>query len=71
MSEIHSVLFDKNYYDEKLAKTWLKIEGLHPIKKVHITENFLRYRIRDPNLFKRFITKEIPKDHVKLIIGYY
>lgn len=78
MSDIHSVSFlTKDYiWSTVEARAWLKKHNLVPIKKVHkikvdneITQ--LRYRIKDPALFKRFSTKYIKKDGINLILGYY
>lgn len=68
-SDIHSVLFRKDKYDTRSARSRLKNHNLKPIKKVHTTKNFYRYRIRDPTLFKSFMTKKI--DDIELIIGFY
>lgn len=71
-SDIHSVLFDINNWDTLEARKWLKNHNLKPIKNVHKTEHFLRYRIKDPSIFTHFITKTI--DHgkgIKIIIGFY
>ena len=68
-SEIHSVLFDDKMYTTAEARKWLKKHNLKPIKIVHHTENYLRYRIKDPSLFKSFITKEI-KPGIKFVIGF-
>jgi len=74
MSEIHSVVFLTPYWDTKDARKWLASHDLKPIKKVHkvvvddrITQ--LRYRIRDPQMFSRFITKALP-NHINLVIGF-
>ena len=48
MSKIQSMLFNKKYYNQKEAKQWLKDNNLKPIKRVDITKNFYRYRIRQP-----------------------
>ena len=54
MSEVHSILFNKNIWTLKDSKRWLKEHDYIPIKKVDITTNFYRFRIRDPKLFKKF-----------------
>jgi hypothetical protein len=76
-SEIHSVVFDPAVYNTRQARRWLVKNKLSPIKRVHkvkpgggtrITQ--LRYRIRDPDQFSRFITKKTGKG-ISLIIGFY
>lgn len=48
MSTIQSVLFDKNFYTTEDACKWLHKHKLKPIKKVHETENYYRYRLQEP-----------------------
>jgi len=70
MSEIQSVIFMKKFYDTKKARRFLKRNKLKAIKKVHITENYYRYRIRNPKRYKTFRTKPLKKKRVKVIIGF-
>lgn len=67
-SNIQAVLFPINW-SSKDCRKWLKTHRLEQIKRSHQTDNYRRYRIKDPSDFKKFITKEL-KDGVKLIIGY-
>jgi hypothetical protein len=78
MSEIHSIVFipnRKNPWTTTKARKWLKKHNLTPLKRVHkITSSktgiiHLRYRIRDPKLYKRFITKKT-KEGINIIIGF-
>jgi len=73
MSDIHTVAFMTNEvsWTPELARKWLKLHNLKPIKKMRKELHQLRYRIRDPALFKSFITKKIKKDGINLVIGYY
>lgn len=68
-SQIHSVVFDDKFWDTKSARAWLKQHNLKAIKRVHHTENTLRYRIRDPKLFKQFTTQVLP-NHINLVLGW-
>lgn len=43
MSRIQSVLFDRRYFNERTARTWL-IRHKFIVSKVDITPNYLRYR---------------------------
>ena len=70
-SKIQSVLFDRNFYTSKSARAFLKKHKLKPIKRQHKTQNFLRYRIQNPDKFKRFITKSVKKNTIKFVIGFY
>ena len=73
MWEIHSVDFRQNYTTPQ-ARKWLKKHNLQPIKRVHITKKAgvitsLRYRIKDPALFKSFITKKVDNGNINIILG--
>jgi hypothetical protein len=68
-SQIHSVLFDNKRWLTSEARRWLKDHNIKPIKPVHKTPNFHRYRIVDPNEFKSFSTKKMDNG-IELVIGY-
>jgi hypothetical protein len=68
-SEVQAVIFNKTYWTPEKASKWLSENGYKPLKRVHRTANFLRYRIRDPSKYTHFSTKKLP-DHLDLIIGY-
>ncbi len=42
---IQAVIFSKSEWTANNAMKWLKLHGLKPIKRVHKTKNYLRYRI--------------------------
>ena len=58
-SKIQAVLFDKRLFTTAQARQWLRKNDLRAMKVVHITERYLRYRIEDPNQFRRFSTKKL------------
>jgi hypothetical protein len=62
---IQSVLFDKKFYTLKQAKNKLKSMNLTAIKLPHI---YFRFRIKDPNIFKNFVTKKI-NANIILVLG--
>lgn len=68
---IQAVLFNIDKYKPLDARKWLKYNNYQPIKPVHKTKNYLRYRITEPN-YKKFNYRfqEIKKDHIYFIIGY-
>jgi len=68
-SNIQAVHFEKNKWKDTQCKRKLSDMGLKPMKAVHITPNFLEYRILSPTLFKRFITLK-KRGGIQLIIGY-
>ena len=66
---IQAVLFKKVYYKPAEARRWLQGNRIQPIKPVHITENFLRYRISQPHYYRRLRTIPVTKT-IQFIIGY-
>lgn len=44
-----AILFRKDTFTKSKAEKWLKDHNYTPIKKVHITNDYLRYRLREPN----------------------
>lgn len=66
MSDIQSILFSKKYFDSTKARIWLKKHHYKPIKRVHITKSYLRYRLKTPDQ-GNYITKRIEKG-IKIII---
>lgn len=67
MSVVQAILFDINKFDTDKARKWLRDHGYRPIKRVHKTARFLRYRIRKPKKNGSYITKHITP-HIRLII---
>lgn len=65
---VHSIIFDNKLYTPDIARKWLKEHNYKPIKHVDKTKNYLRYRIRDPTLFKSFVIKEITHG-IKFVFG--
>lgn len=66
---IQAVLFDRTKYTTQMARRWLQHHDITPLKRVHATKNFYRYRITQPNKEKRHRTKQIT-DGITLIIEY-
>ena len=48
MSEVQSYLFDKSRYTTKTARLWLHKYNKVPIKRVHVTDAYYRYRMKEP-----------------------
>lgn len=69
-SNIQSILFDNNKWKVSDAHKWLRQHKFRPIKKVHITKNKLRFRLRNPTDFDRFRIRKI-SDGIEFIIGFY
>lgn len=69
MSEIQAIIFDKKYWTKKEAKEWLAKNNFKPIKKVHTTKNFHRYRINEPNQYRKFRLKKLD-NKVDLVLGF-
>jgi len=65
--EIQAVIFKNKYYSTAEARKWLKDNNHKPIKRVHKTTNYLRYRLTEPT-YKYYITKSAGKK-IKLVMG--
>lgn len=65
---IQSILINKRLLNKVKAKEYVKKMGYKPIKKVHETKNYYRFRINDPSLFDVFVTKKI-NDTVTIVFG--
>jgi hypothetical protein len=65
---IQSVLFVKTAWTKERAVAWLKRHG-HRYGKVHVTENYLRYRQLDPALFKSLRIHKPRRSTVHYIVG--
>lgn len=68
MSNIQALLFDKHYYNINDVNDYLKNHNLKKLKPYHITDNYIRVRLIDPNKFTHYFTLE-KKKGIKMIIG--
>lgn len=59
MSEIQAIIFDKNYWSLKQANSFIHLHDFKPIKKMHETKNYYRFRLEEPNKRYRYRTKEV------------
>ena len=65
-----AVIFDKDIWDTSRAKRWLNKNKLYPIKRVHETMHFYRYRIREPDYdHLEYKTTNLGYG-IKVIVGY-
>lgn len=69
MSSIQSILFDNKKWTSVKAMKWIKSHNYKPLKRVHKTENKFRYRINEPEQFKRFRTKKLG-DGIEVVLGF-
>ena len=69
--EVHSILFDKDYFTESEAERWLrdhKYKTSYYGKGVDETKDYYRYRQKSPKKFKDFRTKKIT-DGILFVFG--
>ena len=66
---IQSILFKKKSWTPKKAEAWLKKHNYKPLKKVHKTENYLRYRISKPDKRCRYSTVKFNKS-IQAVVKY-
>lgn len=69
VSEVQAVLFDADYWNIFSSHLWLQKHGIYPKKSAHVTDNFIRYRINEPDKYSRMRTKQITPT-IEFIIGY-
>ena len=70
MSHIQAVLLSKDYFSLREANKWIKEHKYRPIKKVHSTINFYRYRLKEPNDKYDYRIKILSRG-IKAVIGFY
>ena len=70
MSQIQSIVFSiRHGWIPMSARRWIKEHEFYPIKSVdRRIKGQLRYRLREPRKFHRFITKSL-KGGINLVIG--
>jgi len=71
---VQSVIFDKNKYDIKSSRKWLKENG-YKSSKVDIEPNTLRFRQLDPKKmekegYTKYRNKKLGKSGISLVISY-
>lgn len=64
---IQSLIFPRKRYSNEQAKKWAKDHG-YTSKKMNVTDNFIRLRQKEPNIFKTFKTIVLGNG-IKAIIG--
>ena len=52
MSDIQALLFDKNYYNKRDIKEFIKRHNIVPCKEIHETKTYYRQRLLTPNYRK-------------------
>jgi hypothetical protein len=67
---VQSILFDATVFSKTEARRWLSDHGYEPIKPVHETEHWLRYRISEPYQYNRFRIKKFSPD-IHVVFGAY
>lgn len=65
---VQAVIFNNKKWDVNTARKWLKEHDYKPIKHVDKTENYLRYRIREPT-FANYVLKPLGNSGIRLIFG--
>lgn len=51
---MQAIIINKNYYTLKEANKIIKNIGKKPIKKVHETKNYYRFRLQEPSKNKKY-----------------
>lgn len=70
-TEIQSVMLKRSKFKNvKNGMKWIKKNKFKPIKRVHKTNNYFRYRLNQPNKYNKFRIKTI-NNNVKFVIGIF
>ena len=70
MLEPHAIIFKKLHYSKRSSANWLKYHGFKPIKKVHETVNYYRYRLKEPDE-EMYYYRLVPiNDNIKMVIQF-
>jgi hypothetical protein len=65
---IQAILFDKLYWNTNDARIYLKESNKKPIKRVHITDNYYRYRLIEPDYDNYYYIFKKGNNHIDYII---
>jgi hypothetical protein len=66
---VQSISFPLTTWDVKSSRDWLRKHNYYPIKPAHFTENFIKYRLKDPDRSAQYKTIILPNDvHLILVI---
>jgi len=65
---IQAILFDRDYWDSKRAREYLKRTGHQPTKRVHITDKYFRYRLLQPDYDNNNYFIKRGSNHIDYII---
>ena len=65
---IQAALFNKDYWNTNQARAYSKENGKKPIKRVHTTDNYHRYRLIEPDYNKYHYLFKRGKNHIDYII---
>lgn len=69
-SLIQAIRFDRTRWTADQARKWLTSHNFHPIKRVDKTAGELRYRLRPPDQFRSYATKQTGEG-INFIIGFH
>lgn len=67
--KFQAILFDRKYFNPSKCRRYLRNNGYEPIKKVHTTKDYYRYRLQPPSKTYKYITINLTGDGV--IKGVY
>ena len=48
MNNIQAIIFNKKHFTPLSSNNWIKRHDFHPIKQMHETKHYYRYRIKEP-----------------------
>ena len=70
MSKIQAILFDRDYYNIKMANEFMKRNKLVKIKPYHLTEKYIRAGLLTPNYKKYYYRIGTIAPHIDVIYEF-
>jgi hypothetical protein len=70
---LQAIIFSKRRFSKEEAAGWVKDHGYEPIKAVHVTKNFYRFRLKKPSASYRYVLRPLTGRGagIKFVLGYH
>lgn len=69
---LQAIIFSKKRFTKQDAAAWVESHGYAPIKGVHVTKNFYRFRLKKPSKVYNYVLRPLTGRGagIKLVLGY-
>jgi hypothetical protein len=69
-TSLQSIIFKKSAgWNFSKARYWMRMRKIKPLKRGHETANSIRYRIKEPSQFDRFVTVRNDDNGINFVFG--